>query len=332
MYYNGSSIINNGCPISFSIGNRSTGKSFFWKRYCIKKFIQKGERFIYIRRNQVDIEKTNDTFFDDISYKFPGYVMTKKNNTYFLQKDDEDPAICGYYYALTEVSKLKSMVLDKVTTIFFDEFLPDDNKYLNKLDPTYEPKLIFSIYLTVARGYKKPIREDVKFIASANNISLFNPYFAFFKIDLSKKKKVIVNNVYAELVYNKEIAKQIENTKIGQIMRSTSYGAMALSNQMLYDYDRHVCKIPPNTRLWCMLYCYEWYMVFTDERNFYIKDGYSSTCKKRFRIIGEIKEDMPLYKGDIVKLFKKQYTADRIFYTSQSVRSKLAGFLEIEGG
>lgn len=332
MYYNGASILNNGCPISFSVGNRSTGKSFFWKRYCIRNFIKKNEQFIYIRRNYVDIEITNESFFDDIQKKFPGYKMTQRKNSYYLQKGDEEPVKCGYFYALTEVKKLKSMVLDRVNTIFFDEFLPDDNKYLNKLDPSYEPKLIFSIYLTVARGYKTPIREEVKFVAVSNNISLFNPYFSFFKLDLTKKNRVTENYVYAELTYNKEIAELIENTKIGQIMKGTSYGDMAIGNKMLFNYDRHVCKMPKKTRLFCMLYCYEWFMVFTDEQNFYIKDGYSSTCKRKFRVIGDVEEDMPLYKGDIVKLFKKQYINDRIFYTSQAVKSRLAGFLEIEGG
>ena len=329
MYYNGAGVLNSGCPINFSIGNRSTGKSFYWKRYCIKRFIEAGKQFIYIRRNIVDIDVVKNTWFDDIGQKFPGYSLDSKDHEFYLRKDGK-VELCGYYYALTEIKKLKSIVFEKVETIFFDEFLPDDNKYLKPSEPSYEPELLLSLFFTVARGYKTPIREDVRLIASANNVTMYNPYFSFFKIDLSKVNKQKVNYVYAESILNESIRDEILKSKFGQILKSTGYGKYALNNKSLYSYDRHISKIPKGAYLWCMIYCFDWYMVFADDDgSVYIKEGYDSSFKKKFRITDDCPEDVTKFKGDIVKLFKKLYEQDKIYYSSSKVKSQIAGFIEL---
>lgn len=78
MYYNGAGVLNSGCPINFSIGNRSTGKSFYWKRYCIKRFIEAGKQFIYIRRNIVDIDVVKIHGLMISGRSFPDTVSTQK--------------------------------------------------------------------------------------------------------------------------------------------------------------------------------------------------------------------------------------------------------------
>ena len=328
MYYNGVNAINSNCPICFSIGSRSTGKSFFWKRYCIKNYIKKGEKFIYLRRNVVDCDISNRTFFDDIGQKFSGYSCVAKDHEYILTKNGNSEC-CGYFFALTEVSKIKSVALESVTTIFFDEFLPENNRYLKPMDPTYEPNLLLSLYFTVARGYNKPIRDNVLLICAANMISLYNPYFSFFKIDLTRVNKQVVNYVYAERVENEAIKDIINQSKFGKILSGTSYGSYAVDNESLFRFDRHISKVPAKSKIFCALFCYMWYLVFYDDTgNIYIKPGYDTTLKSKFRITDDCPEDVQKFSGDIVKLFRKLYQDDKIYYNSSETRSKVAGFIE----
>ena len=48
-----------------------------------------------------------------------------------------------------------------------------------------------------------------------------------------------------------------------------------------------------------------------------------------FRITDDCPEDVTKFKGDIVKLFKKLYEQDKIYYSSSKVKSQIAGFIEL---
>lgn len=57
MYYNGVNVINSNCPICFVLGSRSAGKSFYFKKYAIDRFLKNSEEFIYIRRYQTELDE-----------------------------------------------------------------------------------------------------------------------------------------------------------------------------------------------------------------------------------------------------------------------------------
>ena len=76
MYYNGDKILNNPQPFNFLLGNRGTGKSFYWKRYLIRKWLKDRKQFIYVRRYKSDLDKIIPTLFDDVAPKFPELKIT----------------------------------------------------------------------------------------------------------------------------------------------------------------------------------------------------------------------------------------------------------------
>lgn len=335
-YYNGVNVLNADCPISFSLGNRSAGKSFYWKRYCIKKHLETGEQFIYLRRYQIDIDVCMDTFFDDISNVFPGWLFEKIGNRLYLYKENEagekyDVRCCGYTFPMSAVYKLKSIPFEQIKTIFFDEFIPENLQYLKPLEPTYEPNMLLSLYMTVARGYKKVIREDVKIICVANAVTLFNPYFSFFGIDLVSKKKVKKNGVYAELIENKSVVEEIRKTKIGKLLEQTNYGNYALGNQSYHDIYSDINKHGKRDKAFCELFFNdEWYIAYVD----FTKDiitfakGYDKTLKQKYKLQDfETDDVVPYFTGDIVKFFRKMASENKIRYESMEIKSVLSGFI-----
>lgn len=336
-YYNGGDLLNANCPINFSIGNRSTGKSYYWKRYCIRRFLKYGEQFIYIRRHQVDIDISIKKFFSDISNEFRDYKFEASGGEFtIIDCTGSEPVemVCGYYFPLSGLHKIKSIPFEEVETILFDEFIPENLQYLKPLDPAYESNLLLSLYLTVARGYNQVIRDSVKIICIANLITMYNPYFTFFNIDLTNKKKEIVNNVYAEIVTNDAVAKEIRESKIGAILECTEYGEYALNNVALKDDATHIVKHPNGSIAFFEIYCYEWYICYLDlDGRCYFDKGYDETMKKKYKVVKcKDNEEIPWFKGDIVKTMKKLSENDMIYYGSMKIKATLAGLFNVKVG
>lgn len=241
-YYNGDKILNKDMPINFVIGNRSAGKSFYWKRYVIKRFLEKGEQFIYIRRFKSDIDSVIDTFFNDIQSKFPKVEFSIKNDTFYVNGE-----IAGYAIPVSTFSKYKSVMFDKVTTLMFDEFIPENGRYIGGRDkPFLEVESCMNFYQSVARGYGKPIREDVKFIFISNTVTMNNQYFWFFRIDkiLKPDTKFLTGNGFCLEIYKSdEISDKIKNSKFGKAIAGSSYDRYANDNAFYLDDNTFIEKM-----------------------------------------------------------------------------------------
>lgn len=241
-YYNGDKILNKKQPINFVLGNRSAGKSFYWKRYCIKRFLEHGEQFIYIRRYKSDLDCVIDTFFNDVSHKFPKHDFEVKGNEFYI-----DNMIAGYGIPVSSFSKYKSVMFDKVTTLMFDEFIPENGRYIGGKDkPFLEVETCLNFYQSVARGYNKPIRDDVRFIFISNTVTLNNQYFWFFGIDkqLKPDTKFINGKGYClEITLNTEISDTVKSSTFGKAIADSSYDKYANGNSFYLDDNTFIEKM-----------------------------------------------------------------------------------------
>ncbi len=332
-YYNGVNVLNNNCPISFLNGNRSIGKTFFFLRQGLNGYFRRQRKFIYLRRTGTELEYCTENLFDDVRNKFPEIIDTKtvgKGRELWVQTEDEIWNLVGYGFSLSESKKLKSIPLSEVDMIFFDEYLPDDLHYLKPAEPFYEPQQLLNIYLTVARGYGKPIREDVKLICCANTVSVHNPYFSYFGIDLTQKNSGIFNNVYAESIHNKTIADEIEKSKFGQIIKGTRYGNYALGNESLNDTNRNIKQHSNKAFPYMSLFFGRWYTVYYDNGDLVISNSYDRTFKKKYQLSEppEDGETIPLLTGKSFDVFRKAYQNDTLYFEDLQIKSALYGIFK----
>lgn len=335
-YYNGSRAINSNAWLIMTMGNRSIGKTFYFSRYCVKQFLEKGRQFIYIRRYKDDIDIAAPKFFTDISNKFPDKDMYYSNGIFYIGdkgQDTKEFKVAGFAESLTRLSKLKSLPLSNVDNIFFDEFIPDDNRYLSPNKPYYEPERMLALYMTIARGYKRPIRDEVKIMCAANNVTLYSPYFAYYNIDLSKKEWELNNlNVYAEKTYNKSIASEIINSKIGPALLGTNYGEHALFNKSLVDDERNcVGNLPKNLTPWLSIYSHGWYtaLIEVETGNLYFRKSFDKTLRNQYRLTKggtENVESVPWMSSEITKRIKSFFERDVVFYDNIKTKIHIEGF------
>lgn len=340
-YYNTARALNSGAWLIVSLGNRSTGKSFAWKKHCVRNFLKNGERFIYLRRNFNDIELAIPTWFDDISSKFPGWRMEFRKNAFHLIKGKDDEKrdyICGYGFSLTTVSKLKSIPLSDVTTIFFDEFIPDDLSYLRKDEPFFEPELLLSLYMTVARGYKKVVRENVKLVCVANVVTRYSPYFSYFGVKFKGINEWSYNKdtgVYSEIIYNEQVANEIKASKAGGFIATSRYGQYALGNIALRDDDYHVLntKTFPGLHPMFSVYANGWYVCLDNlEHNQVIFAKQTDrNAKRKYRLTPSYIDnvnDIPWLPKETAKFIRRMYEIDGLYYDSAETKSNIGGFFE----
>ena len=63
-WYNPQKMLSYNQYLNFVIGGRGIGKTFAIKKYLLKRFIEKGHQFIYLRRNKSELDRIDkDKFF-----------------------------------------------------------------------------------------------------------------------------------------------------------------------------------------------------------------------------------------------------------------------------
>lgn len=180
-YYDGTKLlslkdINGEKPeIYICTTNRTGGKTTFFGRLCVNRFLDKGQKFMLIYRFDYELINCADKFFKDLEKLFfqGSYMESKRgaNGKYHeLFLDDKS---CGYAVALNSADQIKkfSHLFSDTHRMLFDEFQSETNHYCPD-----EIKKLLSIHTSVARGNGEQVRY-VPIYMLANPVSIINPYY-----------------------------------------------------------------------------------------------------------------------------------------------------------
>lgn len=168
--------INGNKPeIYMCTSNRSAGKTTYFSRLCVNRFLKHDEKFMLIYRFNYQLDDCADKFFKDINTLFfPGSVMQSKrraSGTYHELFLDEKS--CGYAVSLNSADGLKnySHLFSDTMRMMFDEFQSETNHYCSE-----ELRKFISIHTSVSRGQGQQIRYVPVYMIS-NPVSIINPYY-----------------------------------------------------------------------------------------------------------------------------------------------------------
>lgn len=211
-YYDASRILSYNTPWAFVTGARGRGKTYAFKKRVIKKAIEHGDEFIYLRRFKGEAA-TFKTFFDDIRWEFPGVELTVKGKIASIGSGKGAQPI-GQVVYLSAAQMLKSVSLKRVRHIIFDEFILEKGATHYLPD---EASIFEGLYSTVDRWDD---RVQVYFLANA--FSLTNPYYvkygivptAEFTVEPGADRFWAVHTDRSE-----EFAQQVSKTRFGAFLR-----------------------------------------------------------------------------------------------------------------
>lgn len=188
-YYDGTKLlstkdINGKQPeIFICTSNRNAGKTTYFARLCVNRFLDKHEKFAILYRFNYELDNCADKFFKDIgSLFFKGKTMSSKRLAsgifHELYLDEE---CCGYAISLNSADQIKkySHLFSDVKRIMFDEFQSETNHYCNN-----EVDKLISIHTSIARGQGEQVRY-VPIYMIGNPVSIINPYYV--ELDISQR-------------------------------------------------------------------------------------------------------------------------------------------------
>lgn len=279
IYYDIAGLLSQRCLLNFIIGNRGGGKTYAAKKLVIKRFLNKKQKFVWIRRYKSEIDQifAKSDFWgsvkndEELKRKFPDLTYSCSSSNGELLLNDE---IAGYIIPLSTSMQLKSIDWDDVTTIIFDEFIIDKGRvpYLKN-----ETHILLELMETIGR-----LRNNVVFILIGNAISIVNPYFTTFQIapKLNQRFTKTKEGICIEFYWNEEFVKIKESTKLGQLIKGTDYGEYNMKNRFLRDSDSFITS-RPNTatnKLYQFIFDGEKFTLWQDYKyqRYYIDRNYEN--------------------------------------------------------
>ena len=280
IYYNFDKLFSYPFYFAFVVSERGVGKTFGSKVAMLKKFLKKGDEFICVRRYKTELDSALSTFWSDIQSNgyFEDYDLRVKRNK-MLTKFTCNDEVCGYAVPLSTSNILKSTAFPKVKTIVFDEFMLNDSgsyKYLKD-----EVTLLLDLAESVFR------LKDGQVIFLGNALSITNPYFTYFNLELPynsefktfKDGLIVVN--YVKNIGYREAKKQ---TRFGKLIEGTEFSKYAIDNQMLRDNPYFIEKTPPDGKFYGVLIINGTYVGIWSSNNgyLYLSDKYDPNTTHKF--------------------------------------------------
>ena len=161
--------------------NRSAGKTTYFNRLCVNRWLKNKEKFCLIYRFNYELDDVANKFFKDISNLFfPQYVLTSERRAqgiyhelYLQGVDDECGISCGYAISLNSADQIKKLshFFSDVKRMMFDEFQSETNHYCSD-----EVTKFISIHQSIARGNGEQSRYVPVYMCS-NPVTILNPYY-----------------------------------------------------------------------------------------------------------------------------------------------------------
>lgn len=234
--------------------NRTGGKTTYFGRLCVNRFLDKGEKFGLIYRYNYELDDVADKFFKDLKgLFFPDKTMTaKKRAKGIFQELFINDKSCGYAIALNSSDSIKkySHLFSDITRMIFDEFQSESNHYC-----TDEITKFLSVHTSIARGQGEQVRYVPVFML-ANQVSIINPYYVAMGIcnRLNGETKFLRGDGYVlEQGFIESASDRQKESGFNRAFKENNYVAYSSENVYLNDNYSFIEKPTGKSRYICTL-------------------------------------------------------------------------------
>lgn len=234
--------------------NRTGGKTTYFARLCVNRFLDKGEKFGLIYRYNYELDDVADKFFKDLKgLFFPDKTMTaKKRAKGIFQELFINDKSCGYAIALNSSDSIKkySHLFSDITRMLFDEFQSESNHYC-----TDEITKFLSVHTSIARGQGEQVRYVPVFML-ANQVSIINPYYVAMGIcnRLNSETKFLRGDGYVlEQGFIESASNSQKESGFNRAFKENNYVAYSSENVYLNDNYSFIEKPTGKSRYICTL-------------------------------------------------------------------------------
>ena len=259
-YYDGTKLLSmpdlngNKPEIYMCTTNRTGGKTTYFGRLCINRFLDKGEKFGLLYRYNYELDDIVDKFYKDLgSLFFPTYTMQSKRRAKgTFQELFLNDKSCGYALSLNNADQIKkySHLFSDIQRMIFDEFQSETNHYCDN-----ETKKFISIHTSIARGQGEQVRYVPVYMLS-NPVSIINPYYVEMGISgrLKDDTKFLRGDGFVlEQGYIESASIEQKNSGFNRAFSKNSYTAYSSECVYLNDNKAFVEKPTGKSKYLCTL-------------------------------------------------------------------------------
>lgn len=193
-FYNISELIKVAAQYNIILGERSNGKSYAVKHYCLRDYINNGNKFVYVRRYSVETRRDLvRSYFEDIDIvemTNGNYSMIDvySNEIYLANLDDSGKVVrgerIGRVVSLAGAVHVKSITSQDYNNIIFEEFITDSGYLIDECDR------LLQLVSTIAR------RRQIRVFMVGNTISRLCPYFSEWQLVNIPRQKQGTIDIY----------------------------------------------------------------------------------------------------------------------------------------
>ena len=303
-YYDGTKLLSmldangNKPEIYICTTNRTGGKTTYFGRLCVNRFLDKGEKFCLIYRFNYELDGVADKFFKDIGKLFfTEYSMVSERRAngifheLFLQsnRNEANNKSCGYAISLNSADQIKkySHLFSDVSRMIFDEFQSETNHYC-----TDEIKKLLSVHTSIARGNGEQIRYVPVYMLS-NPVSIINPYYIEMGISnrLRAETKFLKGDGFVlEQGFIESASEAQKQSGFNRAFASNQYVAYASESVYLNDNKAFIERMQGISHYLCTLkYMGSEFGIrdFPDDGIVYCDDRPDSTYKSKIAVTTE---------------------------------------------
>lgn len=255
-YYDLGPVISQNAWISIIVGERGVGKTFGFLKRAIKRGIEFGEEFIYLRRYKPEMKSARANFFNELGGWFPDQEFMIKGSQGFWRSGDKVESVDDdgvvtlvddewkllvHFITLANAQSVKSSSFYNVRQIIFDEFILENtsrNIYLPD-----EASGLLGFYKTVDRD-----RSRVRVYMLGNSADSSNPYFVEWDIrpsEMDEYTSMRKNFLFVHIANSAAFQKSVSQTPLGQFIKGTEFEKYAGQNQFLMDHNALLGTKPP---------------------------------------------------------------------------------------
>jgi len=327
-YYDGREMLSHNALFNFILGNRSVGKSFWFKDWMLNH--EPDNLIIWIRRSKEDIDQTKSNWLIDLNNQ----NRLEPDREYVATKDGiyVDGILKIAFVALSTMAGRQSVVFemfkDKTSTpddkpyeakkrIVFEEFIDPNGKYLKN-----EVELFLNLYVTIKRTSRVP----VYFIG--NKISFVNPYFEYFHIKpfdqefkWFQNKSVLVQN-YS----NKGFEEYVRHDEFFNLVKDTKFGDYLVTPTIWKDTNAFIKTKPIESKqIWNIVINNSKFGIWYDGKDCYISWKTNENCPTFANVSARKEKDYLLDNSNFgaVKTISDYLTAGKMYFEDNVLKQKV---------
>lgn len=243
-YYNLRKILSYNCAINVIIGARGLGKTFSVKNFITKQFINKNQKFVWIR-DTVDAKKElcdneGSKFFEDfVLMKNPKFISGSIKKSEFIINEKH----AGTCLPASVFQRYKGNSFQNIKNIVYDEFIREKGRISNKNNLW----ATINTFSTVARA-----RNDVRIFLLGNALDKGDDFLQFLGVEIddfgfyvNREKSVVLHYADNSSSFNEVNSKGI----IGKLIIGSPLEDNLINSKFINSSNLTFDKLPAKSKL-----------------------------------------------------------------------------------